>query len=483
MKKTIVLLCMVAGILSCTKEPITLQEPEVEPGVPMNFEINVSGTKAAKTDWAEGDKIYVFFNGLETKYLILELSGGSWTNTPGGSTLYDTDFAGLGTHTLSAVHFPVPVDVDYADDKFSFTSGGQPVYNYYLFETGKDYSVDETTVTASLSMGKPADMVQIHVNGIQAFVAGYSFDCSLIKPVACKSVSKEGDIIEDVLPAGTQLSGMADSDGAIFAGRLTSPGVAADYIFNLTSECYNYSLTRSNKALTAGKMYNFPAPFKTGGSNWAATPVMVDLGLSVNWTKGNLGAASQENYGDYYAWGEIEPKDVYDWATYKWCNGTSSTLTKYCPSSRTDIWNGSGSPDDKNHFSDDDYADDAARAVLGGKWRTPSDGEWIELRDNCTWIWKTDYNGSGINGYLVTGTNNNSIFLPVAGYRDSSSLNDTDSGHYWFNRLHEDNVTDAWQLSFTSSEPYNCFSFPRSAGLSVRPVCEKFTGFGEEEKW
>jgi hypothetical protein len=51
------------------------------------------------------------------------------------------------------------------------------------------------------------------------------------------------------------------------------------------------------------------------------------------WATCNIGAQNPEDYGDYYAWGETETKGTYDWSTYKWCNGTNSTLTKYCTDS------------------------------------------------------------------------------------------------------------------------------------------------------
>ncbi|MBQ9451065.1 MAG: hypothetical protein IJU34_07120 [Bacteroidales bacterium] len=271
MRKTIILLFSAAGLLSCTKELAGTQEPAA--GVPMNFEISVEETKASKTGWADGDKIYVFFNGLETKYLIMTYSSesGSWSDTSGGGDLLDTDFSGLGTRTLTAVHFPVAVDVNYSDGRFSFASGGKPVYNFYLYESGKAYTVDGATVTATMSMGKPADMVQIHVAGIESSVADYTFGCSKIRPVACKSVGIDGTITENVLHAGALLSGIADSDGGIFAGRLTDPDVKTDYTFTVTDNSNIYTLTRSNRALTAGKMYNFPALSETGGANWSVS--------------------------------------------------------------------------------------------------------------------------------------------------------------------------------------------------------------------
>ena len=237
MKKALLFLCLAAGLMSCAQEILnTEKETPKNEGAPMTFHVTVLETKAAKADWADGDKIYVFFNGLETKYLVLERSNGSWTDTSGGGTLLDSDFSGLGTKALTAVHFPVAVDVTFAEGKFSFASGGKPVYHYYLFEAGKTYTVDGTTVSTTLSMGKPVDMVQIHVAGIESSVANYTFGCSKIRPVACKSVGTDGAITEDVLQAGARLSGFADSDGGVFAGRLTSSDVAADYVFTVASD-------------------------------------------------------------------------------------------------------------------------------------------------------------------------------------------------------------------------------------------------------
>ena len=478
MKKAILLLCMAAGLMGCAKEILnTGKETPQNEGVPMTFDVTVLETKAAKTAWANGDKIYVFFNGLATKYLVLERSSGNWTNTSGGDTLLDSDFSGLGTKKLTAVHFPVDVTVTYADSKFSFTSGGKPVYNYYLFEKDKDYTVSGTTVTATLSMGKPADMVQIHVAGIQDNVSDYTFGCSKIKPVACESVGTDGAVTESVLQAGARLSGVADSDGGIFAGRLTKPGEAADYTFTVASDDNIYTLTRTNKTLTAGKMYNFPSLSTTGGDNWAvqnASDLYVDLGITVGgkkiyWAKYNLGATSETGYGDYYAWGETAPyyedgyasetpgahwktgKTGYNWASYQWRDG--STFSKYTGSD----------------YSTLQAADDAAYAALGGKFRMPTEAE-IEALLALSKEWVTDYNSSGINGYKFTG-NGNTLFLPAAGYRDDTGLYYAGSqGYYWSSSLNTD-LYSAWRLQFLSGSASRS-SYDRNRGFPVRPVSE-----------
>lgn len=467
MKKTyIIFLCIAAVLLSCTNDDNNMEE-SMPAGVPMTFNITVdegATTRANKTAWASGDKIYVFFNGLATKYLVLTYDGTAWSNASGGGTLESTDFSGLGTKTLTAVHFPVAVDVAYADSKFSFTSGGKPVYNFYLFEAGKAYTVEGTTVTASLSMGKPANMVQIHVAGIQGSVGDYTFGCSKIKPVACASVGTDGTITESVLQAGARVSGVADSDGGIFAGQLTSMD-ATDYVFSVASNTQIYSLTRTGKALTTGKMYNFPALSETGGSNWAVTDVStlyVDLGLpsGTKWAKYNVGATSETGKGDYFAYGEIQPKSNYDWSTYLYGTGMYDVI-KYTASGYTVL-----QPED-----------DVAYSTLGGKFRMPTNAELDELKSttNCDWSWQSNYNGSGINGYLVTskiaGYTSNSIFLPATGWMDGSTLKDTSNGSYRSSNLDTSNPYSAGYLIFKpEAVDWDKVGRFRDDGLSVRPV-------------
>ena len=89
----------------------------------------------------------------------------------------------------------------------------------------------------------------------------------------------------------------------------------------------------------------------------------VDLGLSVKWATCNVGANNPEDYGDYFAWGETTTKDTYNLSTYKWCNGSYSTLTKYCNNSS---YGNNGFTDNKTQL---ELSDDAARANWGGSWR------------------------------------------------------------------------------------------------------------------
>ena len=176
----------------------------------------------------------------------------------------------------------------------------------------------------------------------------------------------------------------------------------------------------------------------------------VDLGLSVKWATMNVGAKTPEEYGDYFAWGETTTKSTYNWSTYKYCNGSSSTLTKY------NIKSSYGTVDNKTKL---DLSDDAARANWGGSWRMPTDAEMTELRNNCTWTWTSQ---NGVNGYKVTSTsrsNGNSIFLP-AGSDD----------YYWSSSLNTDDPDYAWSVYFFSGYVYRISNY-RYYGRPVRPVC------------
>ena len=57
----------------------------------------------------------------------------------------------------------------------------------------------------------------------------------------------------------------------------------------------------------------------------------VDLGLpsGTKWATTNVGASTPEGYGNYYAWGETQPKATYTLDNYKWYDSETETYTKY----------------------------------------------------------------------------------------------------------------------------------------------------------
>ena len=190
----------------------------------------------------------------------------------------------------------------------------------------------------------------------------------------------------------------------------------------------------------------------------------VDLGLpsGLLWATCNVGADSPEDYGDYFAWGETQPKDTYNWSTYQYCMGNYNTLTKYC-SNPSYGYNG---------FTDNLTTllpeDDAATANWGSGWRMPTQAEFQELLDNTTVTWTAQ---NGVYGRLFTASNGNSLFLPAAGYRVGSGLYDADSeGSYWSSSLGAGGAGGAWYLYFPFDDGYHMDNDGRDDGLSVRAV-------------
>ena len=191
----------------------------------------------------------------------------------------------------------------------------------------------------------------------------------------------------------------------------------------------------------------------------------VDLGLPSGtlWATTNIGAANPEDYGDYLAWGETTAKTSYNWFSYKYANGVSDKLTKYCTKAQC---GNNGFVDRKTVL---DSSDDVASVVWGSLWCMPTMVQVQELKNNCTWTW-TIRNGK--NGYVVKGPNGNTIFLPATGCRLNSNLNNVGTlGFYWSSSLNVQMPHNALYLHFgsgsISSETYN---YSRFYGFTIRPV-------------
>ena len=172
----------------------------------------------------------------------------------------------------------------------------------------------------------------------------------------------------------------------------------------------------------------------------------VDLGLpsGLKWATCNVGANKPEEDGYYYAWGETKTKEVYDIVTsltYGKKLGDFSGVERY----------------------------DAARANWGGRWRMPTRSEFQELIDNCTWTF-TSIGGNA--GFLVTGKNGNSIFLPASGslHGQSKAKNGKGNyGYYWSSTPDDDYAYylffyDGWE----GMDRYG----NRVNGFTVRPITE-----------
>ena len=257
-----------------------------------------------------------------------------------------------------------------------------------------------------------------------------------------------------------------------------------------TSANRPYTTTLTGKTLVAGKAYRYTKSefefITTSSTGTRNGYTWVDLGLSVKWATMNVGATSETDYGNYYAWGETEPQasNAYSWSSYKW-GDSSSSKTKYCTNSSY------GTVDNKTTL---DPEDDAATQNWGGAWRMPTHTEVSELVKNCYWVWTSSYNDSGVAGYIVYAakfvqdkgkevtfgnipSDNYSltdfhIFLPAGGYRNDNKYSLAgENAYFWSSSLCEENDL-AWCLCFGTYIFDRVGKLYGSCGRSVRAVCE-----------
>lgn len=179
----------------------------------------------------------------------------------------------------------------------------------------------------------------------------------------------------------------------------------------------------------------------------------VDMGLpsGLKWATCNVGAMSPEDPGEYFPWGETEPK------YYSQRYGVSYITLK------------SQGVIDNNGNLTKDY--DAAAKKWGSTWRMPTAAEQQELMNYCTWTWEVldDGNGSNFAGYKITGKNGNSIFLPATGHSYTGTIyNAGTEGAYWSASAY-DNDVKAYYIFFSSYSFQSGNSY-RDFGFNLRPV-------------
>ena len=234
-----------------------------------------------------------------------------------------------------------------------------------------------------------------------------------------------------------------------------------------------------------------------GSKSRIPIPEAVDIGLVVNgktvkWASFNLGASKEYEYGNYYAWGETEPRrDKYDWDTYSLANGAEDKLIAYCPSNKTDYWDSDAKPDGPDGELTLIPSNDVAHALLGGKWRMPTLDEvkaLVALKNDTAnyqcdeWVQAKDGNGNEVKdskGNVIRGvritqkSTGNSIFFPAAGYCTGTEIGGSVAvfGLYWSSSVYPDSPDCAWALGF-DSEGTDWTANSRFFGFTVRPVTE-----------
>lgn len=448
MKKTIIILSALIALVGCNKENT---QPENTPNV-FNITITREGdTKAVKADWENGDVVYVFFSTVAApNYVKYTFDGTDWSNTKVGT--FDITTAGY----MTAIYLPYGNTETVSTDGTNFKFGNTYT-SYYLKAEKAEYTVSGGVVSGSLNMTVPEGFVQfampisgtVHGKAVQFFretADAYTLKESHLTPCAFASVAADGTISNVAgYKAGDPITGYIYGGDINFSGLLT-PGTAMysfQFVNNMgtvaTYDDVTYILS-GTKTIAAKAAIKFPL---ISSNAWKVRePGFVTVG-DIKWAKWNVGATTEVGFGDYYAWGAIYPQYKYEGGDYQESLGENNI----------------------------DEAHDVAYQKLGENWQMPNQNQLTILKNKITSsTWVTNYNGSGVNGHLITADNGtDKLFLPAAGYWGGVLYSAGGLGDYWSSTCYES--YNAWLLYFYFDSAYVDYLLDgRVAGYSVRPV-------------
>ncbi len=419
-----------------------------------NFDsVREGETRASGNRWADGDVIYVSYsNGGNTK-----VSNATYKSSLGAFQFSSTSLNSVSDASCSVYYFR----------EGTFSVSGNTVtmdkYTAIFSDTSAKYSCSSNVITLSATF-KP-------------YTWRLCFKGTAGTQVKLKSVSNI------VYNTSLNLSSGAFSTKADSVNLLVQSDGYTPYVYGLFTGSSNtikvkvggtyYSRSLSSSKLAVGQSGYFTVPTTGNHANWTTSHdtsgfEYVDLGLPSRllWAKCNLGGSSEEEYGDFYAWGETSGFDgldrLFDWTTYKWCEGTSSSLTKYNSS---------------DGLSQLELEDDAAYVIWGSPWRIPTRKDWEELNNNTTKSYETI---NGINGYRLTSKlNSNSIFLPFAGYFEGSEYKSAGTyANYWTSTLNSTKSQAYIAYTTNSGAIITNNTLERCFTQAIRPVYDLF-GEGE----
>ena len=276
--------------------------------------------------------------------------------------------------------------------------------------------------------------------------------------ISPESLSFEADGGTETVTVTADGAFSATTDDSWLTIQTSDKSITVTTTANTTTHNRTGSVTVSLSNLTSGSLIKTINVMQNARGSMINGHEYVDLGLPSGtlWATCNIGATRPEEYGGYYAWGETEEKEYYDWSTYTHCDGTAETLH-----------------DIGDYIGGTEY--DVAYVKWGGLWRMPTGIQFEELEQYCIKEWTSQ---NGINGLFVIGPNGNSIFLPASGTRREDNLiNLNIYGLYRMSSLIKYGIGDndiTW-TEFAIGDNYwsfNTFSYcTLSFGLSVRPVC------------
>lgn len=469
------------ALLSCTKQggqdknepsPVFHASLEVAPVLKTGLDSN------HKLFWTEDDRISVFCTTTNRQYRFTGKTGdieGVFENlsqtAPSGSLL---------TANYAVYPYDAEASIDTEGD-ITLTIPSIQKYSRGSFSTGSNpmVAVSETLSDHNLPFRNLCGYLLVRLYG-KATVTGLTLQANngekiageaSVKPEFGKApalvmgASATSEISIDC-GAGVQL-GTAEADAVEFWFCVPPVTFSKGFTVEIT-DASGEKITKSVSSTVSieRNIYKMTAALRISVTDPSA-PKGVDLGLSVRWAEFNVGATNAQDFGGYFAWGELEPS-ANSWSSYKWRkSGTdwdSVKLTKYNTDSAF------GTVDGKSVL---EPSDDIAAVSYGGNWRMPTDAEWKELKDNCSWTWTTL---DGVKGYSlksrIPGFESAEIFLPAAGYRyDNTTYAAGSEGGYWSSSLYKGITSYAWAMNF-GADMVMRYYISRCYGHSVRAVSE-----------
>ena len=409
--------------------------------------------KTLNVTWNENEEVEVFQKTQVTPETWTSLGKLKAKASSDGTTTLTGELTGLKDDNASTYplrFFLHSGDVDYKnqngvlDRDDNATKSIEDNYDYASSTAVDNYTVDGNKVVVSGG---------ITLTSLQAIVKFTLVDAIKGNPVNATSLKIEGSqyMIESMSPtAGTKLTKELtitppSATNVIYAA--ISSVENSNFTLTATVGDDTYTYTKSGVTFTVGKYYEVKVKML---KYYEA----VDLGLpsGTKWATMNVGATSVTDRGYYYAWGETTGYPDAQNHSFSWENYALITGSGYSNNDFT-----------KYHVVNNafDYvtlqaSDDAATANWGGSWRMPTKAEWQELLDNCNYEWQTNYQGSGMNGLLLTSkVTDKSIFLPAnSNYNNTNITGQTFRICYWSSSVYSEGQWGEFDQTYTYHPRY-----------------------------
>lgn len=470
----------------------------------------VSSTEGFVFSWALGDTLGIYpVGGNQVDFPISDGIGTKIAMFDGGSWALRSSYTYAGYYPYSANHYHNPqtaIPVNYAGQKQSGNNNLNGLSDYDFMAAAPvgatlsggvnlDLKHLGSFVRFQLTMPSASNYTSLTLTSSDVqFIETATFDLTSDAPALTpKTYSEKFTLaLENI---STTLANQVITLYAMIAP--VNQKTANNITVRVADDKGNtYSVVTTGKNLVAGKSYNYSLVLEGDGSaggsgedaGWDSDDdpfnghEYVDLGLknaqgkTIYWAKCNVGATKPYEYGDYFAWGETEPKSEYSWENYKYAVFVEGTPAEYDADGflikpATEVhYEGLNIGED---ISGTQY--DAARQNWGGNWRMPTEDDLVQLKNDCIWTWTQMLTAESkpINGYKVTGPNGNWIFFPAAGCRYNTDLtNDGSRGYYRSSTPYPYGPNYADYLYFDSSGISPDYCNFRYCGQSVRPVTE-----------